>query len=141
LTYYIDTSLLVAALVVEPHTSRVLGWLEGLAPGTAFISDWTHVEVESALSLKHRTGVLSLELRSEASLMWRQLHRSGFPTLAVTPDHFESAARMAGQPDLGLRAGDALHVAIARESAYTLVTLDKRMAEAALQIGVPVELL
>jgi hypothetical protein len=40
--------------------------------------------------------------------------------------------------DLRLRAPDALHLAIARPDA-TLVTLDRRLAEAARELGVSVE--
>lgn len=38
-----------------------------------------------------------------------------------------------------LRAGDALHLAIARDAGCRLATFDKRMADAALQFGNPVE--
>ena len=41
--------------------------------------------------------------------------------------------------DLGLRAPDALHLAIARRLDATLVTLDRRMATAARELGVAVE--
>ncbi|NYT40041.1 type II toxin-antitoxin system VapC family toxin [Sphingomonas sp. R-74633] len=139
MSYYLDTSAVVAALVAEPHSPAVLAWLEAIEPGTVFISDWSHTEVASALSLKVRTGALTLELRAAAANAWHAMHRSNFPTLAVLPQHFETAARFTSQPDLGLRAGDALHVAIAREGGHRLVTLDREMADAALQLGVPVE--
>jgi hypothetical protein len=41
--------------------------------------------------------------------------------------------------DLGLRAPDALHLAIARRLDATLVTLDRRLATAARELGVAVE--
>ena len=53
--------------------------------------------------------------------------------------HFEKAARFASHHALGLRAGDALHLAIAAGGGHTLVTLDVRMAEAASQLGIPVD--
>jgi predicted nucleic acid-binding protein len=40
--------------------------------------------------------------------------------------------------DLGLRAPDALHLAITRRLDATLVTLDRRLAAAANQLGVAV---
>lgn len=43
--------------------------------------------------------------------------------------------------DLGLRAQDALHLAIARRLDATLVTLDRRLAIAANQLGVSVDAL
>jgi uncharacterized protein len=67
LSFYIDTSALVATLVVEPHTDRALAWLGAQQPGSVFISDWVHTEVASALSVKERTGQLSPGLRAAAS--------------------------------------------------------------------------
>lgn len=139
MNYYLDTSVLVAMLVSEAHSPRVLAWLDATAPGARLISDWCHTEVSSALSLKVRTGQLSLELRAAAASAWNALHAANFPTLMVLPEHFETAARFAARHDLGLRAGDALHIAIAQHAGHTLATLDQRMADAALQLGIPVE--
>lgn len=139
MTHYIDTSALVATVVQEAHTQRIRPWLLAQTPGTAFVSDWCHTEVASALALKLRTGALTQEQRAEARTAWERLHAASLPTLAVTSEHFETAAAFASQHDLGLRAGDALHLAIAREGGHTLVTLDTRMALAALELGIPVE--
>lgn len=49
--------------------------------------------------------------------------------------------RYTDQHELGLRAGDALHVAIAADFQRVVVTLDKKMAEAANRLGVQVLLL
>jgi predicted nucleic acid-binding protein len=138
LSHYIDTSAIVAGLTLEPHTPKTLAWLRAQPPGTVFISDWTHTEVASALSLKLRMGELTLELRAAAQAGWQQVHVASFPTLAVTPDHFEAAARFADRHELGLRAGDALHLAIAASCGHTIVTLDERMAAVAPQLGIPV---
>ncbi len=139
MSYYLDTSVLVAMLVAESHSPRVLAWLDATAPGTRVISDWCHTEVASALSIKVRTGQLSLELRAAAAAAWNALHPANFPTLAVLPEHFEAASAFAAQSELGIRAGDALHIAVAQEGGHTLATLDHRMAQAALQLGIPVE--
>jgi hypothetical protein len=139
LSFYIDTSALVPALVTEAGTPRVMAWLRGQTPGSIFISDWTHTEIASALSLKVRTREITLELRADARTTWSQLHSANLPTLAVLPEHFETAARFASQHNLGLRAGDALHLAIATAGGHTLVTLDRQMAEAASELGIPVE--
>jgi predicted nucleic acid-binding protein len=41
--------------------------------------------------------------------------------------------------DLGLRAADALHLALAADRGLRLVTLDARLRAAALALGVPAE--
>lgn len=139
MTYYIDTSALVATLVVEPHTASVIAWFNTQQPGSVFISDWTHTEIASALSVKVRTAQIKLQVRAAAIAAWQRLHTASLPTLAVVPEHFETAARFAERHDLGVRAGDALHLAIAADGNHTLVTLDRTMADAALQLGIPVE--
>nr|QQZ51955.1 PIN domain-containing protein [Phenylobacterium glaciei] len=59
----------------------------------------------------------------------------------VSAAHFKTAARFADQYALGLRAGDALHLAIAVDQGATLCTLDRRLAEAGQALGLKVELL
>ena len=56
----------------------------------------------------------------------------------MTADAFDLAASYAARHDLALRAGDALHLAVASAHGLTLVTLDERMAKAAPELGVPV---
>ena len=51
-----------------------------------------------------------------------------------------AAARMTDQHALGLRAGDALHLAIAADHGATVQTLDRRIAEAAPTLGIPARL-
>lgn len=139
MTCYIDTSALVPLLVLEPQTEAVMAWFARQAPGAVLISDWTHTEIASALALKLRTGHLTLDLRADALAAWKQLHTSSLPTLAIIPEHFDAAASFASQHLLGLRAPDALHVAIAASAGARLLTLDQTMANAALQLGVPIE--
>lgn len=114
-------------------------WFRAQVPGTIFISDWTHTEISSALSLKLRTGEITLETRAAALAAFAGMATTSLPTLAVAEEHFEAAARFVAQHELGLRAGDALHLALAKDGGFVLVTFDQRMADAALQLGVPVE--
>ena len=139
MTVYLDTSLLVSALTGEASTPRVNDWLRKQAGGTLFISDWTHTEVASALSIKMRTGELTLVRRADALFRFAELAGSSLPTLAVVGTHFELAAGYAGRHELALRAGDALHLAIAQSGGHSVATLDIRMMNAALQLGIPIE--
>lgn len=139
MSHYIDSSALVASLVTEPHTPRVMKWLTAQPLGNVFISDWTHTEVASALSLKLRTGQLMPEQRSDALSTWKRLYSASLQTLAIVPQHFELATAFANQHQLGVRSGDALHLAIAASAGFRIVTLDKTMADAAPILGIPVE--
>ncbi len=61
-----------------------------------------------------------------------------FERAIVDEAHFLAARRFASWHQTGLRGGDALHVAIAADYDFTLVTLDRRMAKGARAMGLNV---
>jgi predicted nucleic acid-binding protein len=136
LTVYLDTSVLVAALTEEVKTADVQAWLPRAAD--LLISDWVVTEFSSALALKLRTGHITPAQRAIAISLFNRSASESWRVLSVVQSHFQAAARFAAQHTLGLRAGDALHMAICADAGATLCTLDQRMAEAGPVLGVPI---
>ena len=135
--HYVDTSVLVAALTIEERTPDAQAWLNDQGPLELLVSDWVITEFSSALSLKLRTRQIDIDERSIAQSAFNRFLSGSLAVATVTTSQFRTAARFADHHDLALRAGDALHLAIASEYGATLCSLDRRLVEAGPKLGVP----
>jgi predicted nucleic acid-binding protein len=133
---YLDTSPLVAALTDEIHTVSTQAWLAMQGGGTLAISDWVISEFSAALSIKLRTGQINPPRRAAMLAAFATLTTEALIVWPVSGNQFHTAATFADQYALGLRAGDALHLAIAADHGATLCTLDRRLADAGGALGV-----
>ena len=138
---YLDTSLLVAALTNEAETERMQHWLGQQREGDLAVSDWVATEFSSALSIKLRTGQIGIPDRAEALATFTRLAADSFVVMPVSRLQFRPAARFADQHVLGVRAGDALHLAICADHGATLCTLDRRLSDAGSALGIKTMLL
>jgi hypothetical protein len=137
--FYLDASAAVAAITQEQHSEAIWRWMNDHADAPVLCSGWTATEVSSALSIKVRSGAFTIADRLVAWNSWRAFRDASLGEVAVAPEHFETAARLCDRPELGLRAGDSLHLAVAESAGAYLLTFDQTMANAALQLGIAVE--
>lgn len=136
---YVDASVLVAALTRESTTRRARQWLESRSPSALAVSAWTITEMCSALSIKLRSGAIT-KSEHEALLGFAQdMMADSMIELPIDRDDFVLAARLSGMAMLGIRAGDALHLAIATRHRTVLATADRQLAEAAEQLNLQTE--
>lgn len=90
--------------------------------------------------MKVRMGAPDRDGRALVETAFRQLAGAPFTTVPVEHGHFVTAGDFARRPN-GLRAGDALHLAVADARGATVCTLDAGMARAAEGLGLPVVLI
>ena len=132
---YLDTSVVVALLTPEALSPRALAWLEQCRD-TLISSDWLITETHSALGIKQRHHGLSPEARKAAGEHFDRLLQGGLELRSLDRDRFRQAAELLHDPALGLRAGDALHLAVALHSRCShLASFDGRMRQAAAALG------
>jgi hypothetical protein len=132
---YLDTSVVVPLFVHEPGSASILGWLESSSDALAS-SDWMLTEFSSALAIKVRSRAITLKVARDASREFERFCQENLPLAAVTREAFREAALIATQPDPGIRAADALHLAMAREmGARAIATADVALARCAESVG------
>ncbi|KPF62855.1 hypothetical protein IP69_19995 [Bosea sp. AAP35] len=138
---YLDTSLVVSALVQEQASEAVHDWLASRGGIRFAVSDWVVVEFAAALSRKRALNEISAGLREEAQFQFDSLTAGEFDVLPVTRGEFRIGANLAGLSLQGLRAGDALHLAIAKSNTLTLCTRDIKLAAAGTDLGCSTQLI
>jgi len=140
LSVYLDASVILPTLIEEAGSALVDRFMAELTDDL-IVSEFASAEVASALSRLVRTGLLD---REDASLRladfdaWRAATARD---LDLQPADVRLANVFVRRFDLMLRAPDALHAAACRREDHLLVTLDRRLALAAVELGVRVKLL
>ena len=135
---YVDTSALVPAFIREPKSEAVLAWLE-TSGERLVVSEWTIAEFSSAAAIKVRTGGIAPTLAKQARTRFLDFAQNHCSIAVPQRAEFRRAAELASDVNLKLRAGDALHLAIAEATkAEGILCLDEEMATGAKTMGLKV---
>jgi predicted nucleic acid-binding protein len=137
LNHYLDASILVALLSVEPFSERADRFVRANPTGL-IVSDFAAAEFASAIARRVRMRDVTI---AEA-----RVDLSGFDTwvaraaqrVVINPADVAAATTFLRRLDLTLRTPDAIHIAIAQRIGATLVTFDQRMAASARALGMAV---
>ncbi len=137
---YVDTSVLAAYYCPEALSEQAEALL--LAMDRPAISRLTEVELASAVSRKVRMGELSRNDGNGILRLFRShVNDHAYTTLSVTSEHYAEAEKWIAQFAVPLRTLDALHLAVASASRLSILTADRRLADAADEFGIAVRLI
>ena len=137
MNHYLDTSVVVALLLQDMHSSRADAWLIRTKP-TLLVSDFCSVEFAAVVSRRVRMNGLTAE---NASLTLRRFDdwlTRPVQVIRCAPEQMAAAGQIVRDFTTKLSATDAIHLAITRHLGATLATFDDRLAEAARRHAVPV---
>lgn len=113
-------------------------FLDGQQMSELAVSAWTLTEFTSAMGIKVRNREIT---HSQCEAARALLEGALFPNITVvevTPTDFRLADSMLREFSLGLRAGDALHLATAsRCAARQFVSSDRKLCDVAAALGLP----
>ncbi len=136
---YLDTSFLAPLFLPEETSRDVVAYVQRLPASELAVSNWTMVEFSSLLARKVRANELSPEGAAEADAKFEAAVGDSFVMLFPGGDDFALARRYVQRLETGLRAPDALHLAIAaNRDARTILSLDRKLIAAGKILGLPV---
>lgn len=132
---YLDTSVVVALFLPQTETARAEAWFRELED-IPVSSDWLLVEFNSAISRKLREAALRPARANAIRQAFDEFAHGGLRLAPIGRTTLRNAAELAGVHTSGLRAGDALHLAAAREvAADVIATYDATMGRNAKRLG------
>jgi uncharacterized protein len=140
LTVYADTCLLVSLFLRDSGTDAALAWLSESASQRIMASHWSLTEFSSAASTLARQKSITPKLHAESMRRFRSFAAQRLTLEPPLLADFERASAMVEHCATGLRAGDAVHLALCARLSATLCTADKVMVKAAKSFSVAVHL-
>ena len=135
--YYLDTSILAAYYCPEPLSEKVEKII--ISARRPCISSLNEVELASAISRKIREKNLLPEVGNKIFNQFQiHLKESLFRLISVDDRHYQTAKNWLLQFAVPLKTLDAIHLAIAAEGDFTLLTADRQLVISAKYFGINV---
>jgi uncharacterized protein len=138
MTILLDTSALVPIFIAEKSTPSVMSLFR--PPGiAAIVTDFAALEFAAALSRLHRMTLINSAQADDVLAAFDDWVAEHAILSAIQPVDIVQADEFVRQFDLKLHAPDAIHLAACRRLSARLVTLDRRMSDAAMALGIPLQ--
>lgn len=135
MSLYLDASALLPLFIEEARTGQAHDSLRG---NVLIISDFAIAEFSSGVARRTRAGEIK---GSDAASVFAALDAWTLKTTrreTLTAGDVNVAISLVRRVELGLRAPDAVNIAIAQRCAATLLTFDEKMARSARSLGMTV---
>jgi predicted nucleic acid-binding protein len=138
---YFDTSFHAPLVLPESTSEKIAAFVRRLPVEELTVSHWTRVEFSSLIARDVRMSVLDAAAGARADARFEAMVDASFAVLLPNADDFGLAKRYLGKFNTGLRAGDALHLAIAgNRQAAAIYSLDKGLLMAGRLLDLPVSM-
>ena len=137
--FYCDTSFLTPLMLEEAASTAVETFLGTRPEGALCVSYFTKLEFSSLLAREVRMRGLTAAAALAAARQFDELLAQSYAIILPEIEDYLLADRFIRQFATGLRAGDALHLAIAKNhGAQQLYTLDQGLLKAGKLLRIPV---
>jgi predicted nucleic acid-binding protein len=138
---YFHTSFLAPLIFPEATSDKIAAFVRRLPAAELAVSHWTRVEFSSLIAREVRMSGLDTQAARRADARFEAMVDESFSVLLPNAADFGLAKRYLGQFETGLRAGDALHLAVAKNHrAAVIYSLDKRLLKAGKILDLPVKM-
>lgn len=135
-SFYLDTCLLMSLFHNDSGYAAAETWLMAAEEAELWISHWVLLEFASATALRCRRGDLSAGRVEVVQAALTLFCRERLGMLEPRGEDFSQARSwLEGDATLGLRAADALHLALAHRRRLTLISADQTLVCAAQAMG------
>lgn len=130
--FYLDTSFVIPLFINESTSEEVAAKLQAIPMDKIAISLWTKTEFSSVLARKVRMQESTEQFALKTISKFEQMMTNSCQVIIPEAADFDLSAQYIQHFQTGLRAGDALHLAIAKNhGAMSIYTLDVKLAKAA----------
>jgi predicted nucleic acid-binding protein len=138
---YFDTSFLAPLILREATSDKIAAFVRRLPAAELAVSHWTRVEFSSLIAREVRMGGLDVHAAARADARFEAMVDESFSVFLPDAGDFGLAKRYLCRFETGLRAGDALHLAVANNRrAAAIYSLDKTLLRAGKILDLPVRI-
>lgn len=135
---YFDTSFIAPLYIPEPNSDEVRQLTYTLSQEYIAISEWTCVEFSSMVARRVRMQQLSENAAHGLLTAFERISHTQFVILTPSQADYRLADLFLRNFATGLRSGDALHLAIAKNNgASHIYSLDQGLIKAATALDLP----